>query len=123
MPRKPKPKSGSGSGKWTEGPDPEEVQVALEEATVDAYGEYEQHSGLLTMVQDQVVFPFSARVLGEEVEVVDMEWPEDDEYGLDFVVERNGQRHRVEARSVDLIQPFPDGHLYIAAYLAWKRTL
>ncbi|HPM84970.1 MAG TPA: hypothetical protein PLF81_29910, partial [Candidatus Anammoximicrobium sp.] len=111
-----KPKSKSGSGKWMEGLDPKEVKEALDEATVDAYGEYEQHTGLLTMVQDQVVFPFRARVLGEEVDVVDMEWPEDDEFGLDLVCERGGKRHRVEARSVELIPPLPDGHLYLAAY-------
>ncbi len=118
-----KPKSKSGSGKWMEGLDPKEVKEALDEATVDAYGEYEQHTGLLTMVQDQVVFPFRARVLGEEVDVVDMEWPEDDEFGLDLVCERGGKRHRVEARSVELIPPLPDGHLYLAAYLAWKKMV
>jgi len=41
-----------------------------------------------------------------------MEWPEDDEFGLDFVCEHKGERHRVEARSVDLVSPFPAGHLY-----------
>jgi hypothetical protein len=30
--------------------DPEEVREALEEATVDAYDEYEQHAGLLTVI-------------------------------------------------------------------------
>lgn len=61
-----KSKSKSGSGKWTDGLDPQDVEEALEEATVDAYDEYEQHTGLLTMVQDQVVFPFRAWVLGDE---------------------------------------------------------
>jgi hypothetical protein len=45
------------------------------------------------------------------------------EFGLDLVVERNGQRHRIEARSVNLLPPFPDGHLYLAAYLDWRRRL
>jgi CRISP-associated protein Cas1 len=97
MPRKPKPKSGA--GKWTDGLDPKEVRAALEDATVDAYDEYEQHSGLLNMVQDQLAFPFRARVLGEELDVVDMEWPEDDEFGLDLVCQRDGRRHRVEGHA------------------------
>ncbi len=50
-----------------------------------------------------------------------MEWPENDGFGLDLVVERNGQRHRFEARSVELLKPFPEGHLILAAYLAWKK--
>ena len=75
---------------WTDGLDPEEVNAALEEATVDAHDEDERHSGLLNAVQDEVSFPFRARVLGEEVEVVGREWPEDDALGLDLVCERRG---------------------------------
>src|SRR6266516_2486790 len=107
--------------KWTEALDEEQVREAFEDAVVDAYDEHEQHSGLLTMIENEVKFPFRGKVLGELITVVGMEWPEDDEFGLDFVCERNGQRHRVEARSVDLVPPFPDGHLYVAAYLDWKR--
>lgn len=108
---------------WWEKLDEQDVREALEDATVDAYGEYEQHTGLLTAIGDEVQFPFRARVLGEELEVVGMEWPEGDEFGLDLVCERDGEKHRVEARSVELLQPLPDGHLYIAAYLGWKRML
>ena len=106
---------------WTDRLDGEEVQSAYEDATVDAYGEDEQHSGLLTMIQQELVFPFRATILGDDVTIVDMEWPEDDQYGLDLVVERKGTRHRIEARSVQLTKPLPEGHLYLAAYLDWKR--
>jgi hypothetical protein len=108
---------------WTDGLDKADVEQALEDATVDAYGDDEQHTGVLTAIQDELEFPFQVQVLGETVTVVDMEWPENDEYGLDLVVERNGHRHRVEARSADLLPPFPKGHLYLAAYLDWKSRL
>jgi len=36
------------------------------------------------MIENEVKFPFPARVLGETVQVIAMEWPEDDEFGLDF---------------------------------------
>jgi len=111
------------SRRWTAHLDPERVREAFEEAIVDCYGESEQHSGLLTLIEDEVQFPFPARVLGETMQVVGMEWPEDDEFGLDFVCEHKGKRHRVEARSADLIAPLPAGHLYIAAYLDWKKHL
>ena len=81
------------------------------------------HYQLLTMVENELAFPFQAKVLGTVVTVVGMEWPEDDEFGLDLVIERDGEQHRVEARSVDLLPPFPAGHLYLAAYLDWKRML
>ena len=99
------------------------VKEALEEATVDAYNEDEQHTGLLTAIQEELAFPFQAQVLGSTVTITDMEWPEDDEFGLDLIVERDGIRHRIEARSVQLLPPFPDGHLVLAAYLDWKRRL
>lgn len=114
--------SGSKGGKsWTRGLDKQQVREALEEATVDAYDESEQHSGLLSVIEDALSFPFQAKVMGEVATVVGMEWPENDEFGLDLVCERNGKRHRIEARSVELIEPLPKGHLFLAAYLEWKR--
>lgn len=106
---------------WTQKLDAEAVEAAMEEATVDANGEDEQHSGLLTVIGEELQFPFSAQVLGETVTIVDMEWPEHDGFGLDLIVERDGERHRMEARSVELLEPLPAGHLFLAAYLAWKK--
>jgi hypothetical protein len=108
---------------WTQELDQEEVREALLESTVDAYGDHEQHTALLTMIGDELEFPFKARVLGETVDVIEMEWPDGDELGLDLICERNGAKHRIEARSVELLEPFPDGHLILAAYLDWKRRL
>jgi len=116
-------KARPGAVKWTAALNKAQVQEAFENAIIDAYGDSEQHSGLLTMIENEVKFPFPAKVMGESVAVVGMEWPEDDEFGLDLVCERGGRRHRIEARSVDLVPPFPEGHLYIAAYLDWKRNL
>ena len=109
------------SSDWTATLDSEAVEEAMEEATVDAYGVDEQHTSLLTAIGDELQFPFSAKVLGETVTIVDMEWPENDGYGLDLVVERIGHRHRIEARSVELLHPLHEGHLFLAAYLAWKK--
>lgn len=97
------------------------VREAMEEAAVDCYDEYEQHSGLLTVIGDELGFPFRAKVIGEEVTIVGMEWPENNEFGLDLVCERNGQQHRIDAGSVELLKPFPAGHLFLAAYLVWRR--
>ena len=109
------------SSDWTATLDSEAVEEAMEEATVDSKDVDEQHSGLLTVIGEELQFPFSAKVLGETVTIVDMEWPENDGFGLDLIVERNGQRHRIEARSVELLKPLPEGHLFLAAYLAWKK--
>lgn len=106
---------------WIEQLNPEEVEEAHENATVDAYGEYEQHTGFMTALEESLAFPFSAKVLGETLQVTGMEWPEGNEFGLDLLVERNGEAHRIDASSVELVAPFPDGHLTLAAYLKWRR--
>ena len=117
-----KRKKPKGAG-WLQALDETEVQAALEDATVDCYDEEEQLSGLVEMVHQEVAVPFQAIVLGEVVQVVDVESPENDSFGLDLVCEHKGKRYPIDARSVDLLPPLPDGHLYLAAYLAWKRRL
>jgi hypothetical protein len=52
-----------------------------------------------------------------------MQWPDDDPFGLDLVCERNGHKHRVDARSVELIKPLPEGAVFLAAYLDWRSRL
>ena len=101
--------------------DPEAIDEARENACVDAYNEYEPYTGFMTAMEEELSFPFSAKVLGDVVSVVAMEWPEDSEFGLDLVIERNGGKHRIDARSVELVKPLPDGHLTLAAYLQWRR--
>ena len=108
---------------WTNKLDRDEVREALEQACIDAYDEDEQHTGLLTLVGDELQFPFEARVMGKAVQVVDMKWPEDDSYGLDLICEIDGDQHGIEARSVELLRPFPQGYQFLAAYLDWKRRL
>lgn len=109
MPRRP--------ARWTDKLPKAAVRAAFEEAVVDAYDDEEQHVGLLTLLGDELKFPFPAMVIGEEVRVTSMQWPEDDGFGLDFVCERGGKRHVIDTRSVKLLPPFPNGHLYLAAYL------
>ncbi len=113
-------KSKSNGKSWTQGLQAEDIRDAFQEATIDAYGDYEQHTSLLTALEDNLAFPFQAKVLGETVGIVGLKWPERDEFGLDLVCERNGEQHRIEARSVELQKPFPEGHLTLAAYLDWK---
>ena len=39
----------------------------IDEATVDCYGEEEKHVALFTMIEEHVVCPFRAKVIGETV--------------------------------------------------------
>lgn len=98
------------------------LRELIEEAIVDCYDEYEQHSGLLTMVEDNVVCPFQAKVIGEEVEVIDLEWP-DEGYGLKAVCKRKGKTHRVDITTLEWVDPLPEGFEWIEAYLEWRKDV
>ncbi len=87
--------------------DPERLEKLIEEATVDCYDEEEQHSGLLTMIEDEVVFPFDARVIGEIVQITGMAWPD----------------HGVGLQFTEWVEPLPEGFEWIEAYFAWSRYL
>ena len=80
--------------------DPERLDELIEEATIDCYNEDEQHSGLLTMIGDEVVFPFEAKVMGDVVRITGMKWP-DHGYGLQFTCEKNGATYEIDAGFLD----------------------
>jgi len=102
--------------------DPERLEELIEEATIDCYDEDEQHSGLLTMIGDEVVFPFEAKVMGDIVQVTAMKWPNHG-YGLQFTCEKNGATYEIDVGSMEWIEPLPEGFEWIEAYLSWRRYL
>ena len=109
--------------RWTNRLDPEAVDAAYEDATVDAYDEEEQYSGFLSVLEDELVFPFSAKIFDDVVTVVDFEASDDAGFCIDLIFERDGKRHRIAAWSVELIEPLPEGHLVLAAYLKWQKLV
>ncbi len=100
----------------------ERLWELIEEGTVDCYDEDEQHSGMLTMIEDNVECPFPAKIIGEEVTVLELAWPKSG-YGLMAVCERGGKEHRVEITSLEFMAPYPEGYEWIEAYLLWRGNL
>lgn len=93
----------------------------LEEATVDCYDEEEQMIGLWTMIDAEVVRPFSALVIGEKVTVIDLLWPQgSDEFTA--VCEHNGKRYEVGLASLEGGKSRPQGFKWIEVYLAWRKN-
>ena len=70
-----------------------------------------------------MAFPWQASVLGDTAIVVGTEMPDNDRLGIDLVVEKNRNQSRIEARSVEMLQPYPEGHLYLVVYLLWKERV
>lgn len=101
--------------KWYQQLDRDAVNEAFKEATVDANGDDEQLSGLFYAIAEEATFPWQGSVLGDTVSIVGAEMPDNDRLGIDLVIEKNGKQTRIEARSVEVLPPYPEGHLYLAA--------
>jgi hypothetical protein len=100
----------------------EQLQALIEEATIDCYGEYEEHTGLVCMVEENVVCPFKAKVIGEEVEVLKLRAPESG-FGIDAVCRSKGKEYRVDVNSLEWPKKKPKGYVWIEAFQAWRATL
>jgi hypothetical protein len=101
-------------------PDRDRLRALIEEATVDCYNEYEQHAGLLTMIEDEVACPFRAKVAGEDVEVLGFEAPRDG-FDLKAVCRRKGKEYKLDVTSLEWVEPRPAGFEWLEAYLLWRH--
>ena len=98
------------------------LRALIDQATSDSVDESDEHAGLLSMIREEVVCPFRARVAGEEVECVRFEWPKNG-YGLNAVCKSKGKTLVVDIAMVEGIEPLPKGHEWIEAYFAWRDLL
>jgi len=94
------------------------LRALIEEATVDCYTEDEAHYGFLVSIVYGVVCPFKAKVIGEEVEVVDLqEAPMG--YGVEAVCRTKGKEYRINIDSLEWPKRKPEGYEWIEAYHYW----
>jgi len=91
----------------------EELEALIEDAVIDAYGDDEQFMGMMVMVQENLELPFTTRVLGVKVSVVDVE-----ERGLNIVAicERGEHRQVLPLTDLPIPDPPPEGVEWIAAW-------
>ena len=100
-------------------PSPRRLDALIEEATVDAYGESEQATAFLTMLEEHLALPFGATVLGEAVVVEKIDLSDADE--LIAICRRRGKRQKVRLVDLELPVPRPKGAEWVAAYRRWSR--
>jgi hypothetical protein len=94
-----------------------ELAAMVDEATVDAYSEDEQLTGLFTMLEEHLVVPFTTTVLGVEVTV----------RGIDLapagrivaLCSHGGMRQSIGILELPLPSPAPKGTEWIEAYRHW----
>lgn len=97
-----------------------ELDRLVDEATVDCYGESECATGFLTMIEENVEFPFETLVLGVPVTVERVDLTERDE--IVAICRKGNQRQRILLGDLLLPSPPPPGAEWIAAYRRWART-
>jgi hypothetical protein len=94
-----------------------ELEAMVDEATVDAYGEDEQLTGLFTMIEENLALPFNATVLGVEVTVRGVDLGQDGR--IVALCPRGPDRHRIGILDLPMPTPAPGGAEWIEAYRHW----
>jgi hypothetical protein len=96
----------------------ERFREIVEEATVDAYGEEEEAGGWLTMIDENVGFPFDVEILGVNVAVVGVDIT--DACELVALCRRGKSRLKVSLLELPLPSPPPEGAEWIEAFQRWR---
>lgn len=102
--------------------DRERLRALIQEATVDCNDENEEHMGLVNMVEENVVCPFQAKVIGEEVEVVELH-SRSSGFGVDAVCRYKGKDYNIDINSLEWPKQKPAGFEWVEAYRAWCANL
>ncbi|NGM12404.1 hypothetical protein [Verrucosispora sioxanthis] len=92
------------------------LEAMIEEATIEAYGDDEQLTGLFTMIEEHLAVPFTTTVLGVEVTVRKIDMTADT---IVAVCARGHHRQRIDLLDLPLPTPAPDGAAWIDAYRHW----
>ena len=93
-----------------------DLDELVDEAIVDAYGEDEQLAGFYTMIEENLVLPFTAMVLGAEVtvEAIDLR-----DCGIAAICVRGVHRQSIAILDLPLPASSPPGSEWIRAYGLW----
>ncbi|MFD3413635.1 hypothetical protein [Streptomyces cyaneofuscatus] len=94
-----------------------ELEAMIEEATVDAYNEDEQLTGLFTVLEEYLDRPFTTAVLGVEVTVHGVDLTPDGR--IVALCSRGRVRQSIGILELPLPSPAPEGAEWIEAYRHW----
>jgi hypothetical protein len=97
-----------------------ELDALVDEATVDAYDDDEELTGLYSMLEEHLAVPFTTRVLGVEVTVhrVDLR------HGVAVAIcHRDPIRQATGILDLPLPEPPPPGAEWIEAYRHWSKGI
>jgi hypothetical protein len=90
----------------------------IEQATVDTYGDYEQITGWLTMIEENLTVPFETKVLGAPVTVERVDLDRDEQ--IVAICRRGRARQSLPIIDLPLPTALPDGAEWIEGYRRWR---
>ena len=100
-------------------PDTKLLDAMIEEATVDAYNDEEQITGLFTMLEEHLTLPFNTEILGITVTVTKIDLTAGNE--IVAICRRDAHKQAIPILDLPLPDPAPDGAEWIDAYRRWRR--
>ncbi len=103
-------------------PEPTRLRALIDQATGDSLDESDEHAGLLSTIRAEVVCPFTARLAGEDVECIRLDWPKNG-YGLNAVCRSKSKTQVVDISALEFVEPLPRGHEWIEAFFAWRHLV
>ena len=98
-------------------PTPTKLDEMISEATVDAYGDSEQTTGLYTMLEEHLALPFKVEVLGMHVVVDSIDLTTEDQ--IVAICTRGRSRQRIPILELPVPDPRPAGWDWVDAYRRW----
>jgi hypothetical protein len=111
------PRRTATSHRWP--PSKARIRALIEEAIVDVYGEEEQRTGFLTMIDEHLAVPFETEILGIRVTIKRIGLTNDEQ--IVAICSRGRLRQRISILDLALPTPVPAGAEWIEAYRAWIR--
>jgi hypothetical protein len=91
----------------------------VEDATVDAWGESEEVVGWMTMIEENVGFPFQSELLGVDVTVVGVDVTDASE--LVAVCRKGKNRLKIPLADLPMPSPPPGGAEWMEAFRRWRK--
>jgi hypothetical protein len=94
-----------------------ELDALVEQATVDAYDEYEQLASFHVVIEEHLAVPFQTTVLGVEVTITKIDLLSGS--GIAAICSRGKHRQAIGILDLPLPTPAPSGAEWIDAYRRW----
>jgi hypothetical protein len=98
------------------------LRALIREAIVDCYNEGEEWQGFVACLESEVVCPFTAKVIGEAVEVTALHGSS---HGPGVVAncQYKGKEYPIDLTSLVWTKQRPEGFEWIEAYFEWLESV